>query len=80
MDKIIPKDVQNSLDADSSDRTEDRKRKFETTHLKQRNNKLNYKGSPVYDLVKESKENSLNLLKSKRKQKQKEDIEKGKNF
>ena len=80
MDNFISKDVQNSLDANSSGRTDGRKRKCETTHLEQRNNKLHCKDSPVYGLVKQSKENSLNLLKMKRKQKRKEDIKQGKIF
>ena len=78
MDNFISKDVQNSLDANSSGRTDGRKRKCETTHLEQRNNKLHCKDSPVYDLVKQSKEHSFNLLSIKRKQKRKEDIEKSK--
>ena len=80
MDKIISKDVQNSLDATISSRIDIRKRNCETTHLEQRNNKLHCKDFPVYDLVKQSKENSLNLLKMKRKQKRKEDIKQGKIF
>ena len=78
MDNFISKDVQNSLDANSSRRTDGRKRKCETTHLEQRNSKLPFKDSPVCDLVRQSKENSFNLLSLKRKQKRKEDIEKGK--
>ena len=77
MDNFISKDVQNSLDANSSGRTDGRKRKCETTHLEQRNNKLHCKDSPVYDLVQQSKENSFNLLNLKRKPKRKLDFKQG---
>ena len=78
MEKIDFKNVQNSLDANCSNRTEKRKTKYKTTHLEQKKSKLLCKDSPIYDLVKESKENSFNLLNVKRKQKRIEDIEKGK--
>ena len=73
MDTSTSKDVQDLL-------ADERKRKYETTHLEQRNSRLPCKVSPVHDLVKQSKENSLKLLSLKREQKRKEDIEKGKNF
>ena len=78
MDKINLK--KDSSDTNCSNRIDEINRKFVTTHPEQRNSRLPCKVSPVFDLVKESKENSLKLLKSKRKQKQKEDIEKGKNI
>ena len=80
MNKISLKDVQDSCNTNCSNRTGKRKIECETTHLEQRNNKLHCKDFPVYDFVKQSKENSLNLLKMKRKQKRKEDIKQGKIF
>ena len=62
MDKIISKDVKNSLDANCSSRTDKRERKYETSYPKQRNSKLPCKDSSVFDLVKQSKENTLNCL------------------
>ena len=80
MNKISLKDVQDSFNTNCSNRTDKIKIECETTHLEQRNNKLHCKDSPVYGLVKQSKENSSNLLKMKRKQKRKEDIKQGKIF
>ena len=68
---IISKDVQDSLDSNCSNRTD-------KTHLKRRNSKLPSKKSPVFDLVKHSKENTFNLLNIKQKQNRKEDIVQGK--
>ena len=78
MDKIISKEVKNSLDANCSNRTNRRKRKNETNYPEQRNSKLPCKDPLVFDLVKQSKENTFNLLNIKRKQKRKEDIVQGK--
>ena len=78
MDKTNLKDVQDSLDTNCTIRTDERKRKYETTQTEQRNSKLFCKDSPGFDLVKQSKENTLNLLNIKIKQKQKKDIEQGK--
>ena len=80
MDTINSKDVQDTLDTNCSNRRDDKNRKYETTHPKQRTSRLPCKVSPVHDLVKQSKENSLKLLSLKREQKRKEDIEKGKHF
>ena len=78
MDTITSKDVQDSLETNCSNRTKERDRKYETTHPEQRNSKLLCKKSPVFDLVKQSKENTLNLLNIKRKQKGKKYLVKGK--
>ena len=78
MDKNKSKDLQNSSDANSSSKTDERKRKCETTHLKRRNSKLPCKDYSVFDLVKQSKINSFDLLNTKRKQKRKKDITQGK--
>ena len=80
MDKITSMEVQVSLNENCLSRTDDRKRKNETTHVEQRNSKLLCKDSLVYDLVKQTKENTFNLLNMKRKQKQKQDFEQGKIF
>ena len=80
MDTITSKDVQDSLETNCSNRTKERDRKYETTHPEQRNSKLLCKDSLVYDLVKQTKENTFNLLNMKRKQKQKQDFEQGKIF
>ena len=80
MVKINSKEVQNSFDANSSSRTDDRKRKYETTHPEQRSSRLPCKLSSVYDIVKHSKDNSLKLLNIIRKQKRKNDTEQGKIF
>ena len=80
MDTITLKDVQNSLDTNCSDRAEERNSKYELTLPEQGNSKLPLKISPVYALVKQSKENSLKLLNTKRKQKQKEGFEQGEIF
>ena len=80
MDKITSKDVQDSLDTNCFNITDDRKRKCETTHLEQRYNKLLCKDSPAYNLVEQCKENSFNLLNFERKQIRKENIEQGKKF
>ena len=80
MDENKSKDLQNSSDANSSSKTDERKRKCETTHLKRRNSKLPCKDSSVFDLVKQSKENTFNVLSMKRKQKQKRDFKQGKIF
>ena len=77
MDKNNLKDVHDFSDKNCFNRTDKRKRKYENTHLKQRNSKLPCKDFPVFDLVKQSKENTFNLLNIKRKQKRKEDIVKG---
>ena len=77
MDTITSKDVEDSLDTNCSIRTDERNGKYETTHPELRNSRLICKISPVYDLVKHSRENSLKLLSLKREQKRKEDIEKG---
>ena len=77
MDKINSKDVHALLDKNCFNRTDKRKRKNETTHFKQRNSKLPCKDFPVFDLVKQSKENTFNLLNIKRKEKRKEDIVRG---
>ena len=79
MDKIISKEVHNSLDANCFNRTNKRKRKCETANPEQRNRKLPCKVSPVYDFVRQSRKDSLKLLILKREQKRKEDIE-GSNF
>ena len=78
MDEIISKEVKNSLDANCSNRTNRRKRKNETNYPEQRNSKLPCKDPLVFDLVKQSKENTFNLLNIKRKQKQKKEIVQGK--
>ena len=80
MDTITLKDVQNSLDTNYSDRAEERNSEYEIYHLEQGNSKLPLKNSPAYALVKQSKENSLKLLNTKRKQKQKEGFEQGEIF
>ena len=80
MDTITSKDVQDSLDTNCSNSADERNRKYETTHPEQRNSRLPCKVSPVFDLVKQSRKNSLKLLNIKRKQKRKENIEKGKIF
>ena len=80
MDRITSKDVRDSVDTTCFNRTEDRKRKCETTHREQKYNKLLCKDSPVYNLVEQCKENSFNLLNFKRKQVRKENIEQGKIF
>ena len=80
MNKINSKEVQVSFNENYSSRTDDRIRKNEITHLEQKNSKLLRKDCLVYDLVKQSKENTLNLLNMKRKQKQKQDFEQGKIF
>ena len=76
MDKIILKE--DSSDINCSNRIDERNRKFVTTHPEQRNSILLCKNSPVFDLVKQSKENTLTLLNIKRKQKGKKYIVKGK--
>ena len=70
MDKINSKEVNVSLNENCSNITDDRKRKNEITLQEQRSSKLPCKDSPVNDLVTQSKENSFNLLNSKRKPKQ----------
>ena len=80
MDKINLKDVQDLLDTNCTIKTDYRNIKYETTHPEQRNIKLLCEDSPVYDLVKQSKKNTLKLLSLKREKKQKEDIEQGKHF
>ena len=77
MDTITSKDVQESLDTNCSNRADERKRKYKTTHLEQKNSRLLCEDHPVYDLVEQSRKNSLKLLSIKREQKQKEDIEIG---
>ena len=77
MDTITSKDVQDSLDTNCSNSADERNRKYETTHPEQRNSRLPCKVSPVFYLVKQSKENSLKLLSLKREQKRKEGIEQG---
>ena len=77
MDKINSKEVQNSLDTNCSNRADEINRIYETTHPEQRNSRLPCKVSPVFYLVKQSKENSLKLLSLKREQKRKEGIEQG---
>ena len=62
MDKINSKEVKVSFNENCSNRTDERKRKNEITHPEQRNSKLPYKDSSVYDIVKHSKDNSLELL------------------
>ena len=76
MDKINL--MEDSSDTNCSNRIDKRNRKFVTTHPEQRNSILLSKNSPVFDLVKQSKENTLNLLNIKRKQKGKKYIVKGK--
>ena len=76
MDKIILKE--DSSDINCSNRIDERNRKFVTTHPEQRNSILLCKNSPVFDLVKESKENTLNFLNIKRKLKRRDYIEQGK--
>ena len=80
MDTFTFKDVQNSLDTNCSDIAEERNSKYEITHPEQGNSKLPLKNSPAYALVKQSKENSLKLVNTKRKQKQKEGFEQGEIF
>ena len=77
MDTITSKNVQDSLDTNCSNSADERNRKYETTHPEQRNSRLPCKVSPVFYLVKQSKENSLKLLSLKREQKRKEGIEQG---
>ena len=77
MDTITSKNVQDSLDTNCSNSADERNRKYETTHSEQRNSRLPCKVSPVFYLVKQSKENSLKLLSLKREQKRKEGIEQG---
>ena len=80
MNKINSKEVQVSFNENYSSRTDDRIRKNEITHLEQKNSKLLRKDCLVYDLVKQSKENTFNVLSMKRKQKQKRDFKQGKIF
>ena len=80
MGNITSKDVQDSLDTNYSNRADERKRKNETTHPELKYIKLPCKDSQVYDLVKQCKTNSFNLLNLKRKQIRKENIERGKFF
>ena len=80
MDKITSKNIQDSLDTKCSNRADERNRKYETTHPEQRNSILLCKDSLVYDLVKQSRENSLKLLSLKREQIRKEGTKKGKIF
>ena len=77
MDTITSKNVQDFLDTNCSNSADERNRKYETTHPEQRNSRLPCKVSPVFYLVKQSKENSLKLLSLKREQKRKEGIEQG---
>ena len=77
MDKINSKEVNVSLNENCSNITDDRKRKNGITLQEQRGSKLPCKDSPVYDLVKQSKENSFNLLNLKRKPKRKQDFGQG---
>ena len=77
MDTITSKNVQDSLDTNCSNSADERNRKYETTHPEQRNSRLPCKVSPVFYLVKQSKENSLKLLSLKREQKRKEGIDQG---
>ena len=76
MDKINLKE--DLSDTNCSNRIDERNRKFVTTHPEQRNSILLCKNSPVFDLVKESKENTLNFLNIKRKLKRRDYIEQGK--
>ena len=80
MDTITSKDVEDLSDTNCFIRTDERNRKNETTHPELRNSRVNCEVSPVYDLVKQSRENSLKLLSLKREQKRKEDIKRGKIF
>ena len=80
MDTITSKDVQDSLETNCSNRADEINRKYETTHPEQRNIKLLCKVSPGFDLVKQSRENSLKLLSLKREQIRKEGTKKGKIF
>ena len=80
MDKINSKEVQVSLNENCSNRTDEKNRKNGITLQEQRNIKLHFKDCPIYDLVKQSEENSFNLLKLKRKQKQMQDFKRGKIF
>ena len=80
MDTITSKDVEDLSDTNCFIRTDERNRKNETTHPELRNSRVNCEVSPVYDLVKQSREKSLKLLDIKRKQKRKKDIEQGKIF
>ena len=76
MDKINL--MEDSSDTNCSNRIDKRNRKFVTTHPEQRNSILLSKNSPVFDLVKQSKENTLNFLNIKRKHKRRDYIEQGK--
>ena len=80
MDTITSKDVQNSLDSNFPNRSDERNKKHETTHLKLKYSKLPYKDSQAYDLVVQCKENSFSLLNCKRKAIRKEEIKQGKIF
>ena len=63
MDKINSKEVKVSFNENCSNRADERKKKKnEITLKKQRNSKFPYKDSSVYDIVKHSKDNSLELL------------------
>ena len=77
MDKVISNDVQDSLDTNSSNRADERKMKYGAYHVEQRNSKLPCKNFLGYDLVKQCKENSFNLLNLKREEKRKEEIKEG---
>ena len=66
------KDVQDKLDTNCFNRTNERKRKDETTYTEQRKSKLLCKDSQVYDLVEQSKRKSFNLLNIKRKKDKKQ--------
>ena len=76
MDKINLKE--DLSDTNCSNRIDKKNRKFVTIHPEQRNSILLCKNSPVFDLVKESKENTLNFLNIKRKLKRRDYIEQGK--
>ena len=76
MDKINLK--KDSSDTNCSNRIDEINRKFVTTHPEQRNSKLPLEDSPVYDLVKQCKDNTFNLFNIKRKQKRKDYIVQGK--
>ena len=78
MNKINSKEVKVSFNENCSNRTDEKKSKNEITLKKQRNSKIPYKDSSVYDIVKHSKDNSLELLNINREQKLKKDIEQGK--
>ena len=80
MGNITAKAVQESLEKNCSNRTNARIGKYKTTHPEQRNSRLHCEDSPVYDIVKLSRKNSLKLFSLKREQKRKKDIERGKIF